>query len=122
TALGDKALPPGNEAYRNAMITLETPFWCSRPLKVLVYGGVLERHPKLKIVFTEFTSDWVPAILARMELMYRDLSLHAVVDPLPRSPSEYWYRQCYVGASLLSRDEVDLRHNIGVNNMMFGMD
>ena len=30
-------------------------------------------------------------------------------------PSEYWQRQCHVGASSVSRAETDLRHQIGVD-------
>ena len=38
------------------------------------------------------------------------------------TPSEYWQRQCYVGASSVSRAETDLRYEIGVDHMMFGSD
>jgi predicted TIM-barrel fold metal-dependent hydrolase len=119
----DKGLPDGNEAVRAQVLAVEAPFWFGRPLKILIYGGVLERHPKLKIVFTEFTCDWIPNLLARMEWFHREPSLRnrAAVE-LPRPPSEYWYRQCYVGASLLSRDEVAARDQIGAGNMMYGVD
>ena len=123
TSFGDKALPAGNEDIRTALVILEGPFWYARPLKVLIYAGVLERHPGLRVVFTEFNCDWVPSMLARMELVHRDSSYRATfAASTPRPPSEYWYRQCYAGASLLSRDEVNLRANIGVGNMMYGID
>jgi predicted TIM-barrel fold metal-dependent hydrolase len=106
----------------NQLITTEASFWMAqRPLKILIYAGVLERHPRLKVVFTEIMSDWVPSTLAQMEWVYNDGTARNTVD-LPRPPSEYWYRQCYLGSSMLTRDEVTLRDQIGVNNMMYGVD
>jgi predicted TIM-barrel fold metal-dependent hydrolase len=119
----EKGLPPGNDAVTRRVLAVEGAFWWGRPVKLLIFAGVLERHPGLKVVFTEFSSDWVPNMLARMEWFCNDTFLATTNDPeLPRPPSEYWYRQCYVGASLLSRDEVSLRDQIGVKNMMYGVD
>ena len=41
---------------------------------------------------------------------------------LPMPPSDYWHRQCYVGASSISRAEVEMRHETGLETMMFGTD
>jgi hypothetical protein len=38
------------------------------------------------------------------------------------APSEYWYQHGFVAASMLSRREAELRHEIGVKNLMFGSD
>ena len=37
-------------------------------------------------------------------------------------PSEYWARQCFVGASMLSPEECAVRHKIGVGTIMWGSD
>jgi len=37
-------------------------------------------------------------------------------------PSEYWARQCSVGASFMSREECELRHGIGIANILWGSD
>jgi hypothetical protein len=37
-------------------------------------------------------------------------------------PSEYFERQCHLGASIFSRNEVAMRHEIGIDKMMMGMD
>jgi predicted TIM-barrel fold metal-dependent hydrolase len=119
----DHGLPEGNEDVSRQVVAVELSFWMTRPLKILIYAEVLERHPRLKLVFTELTCDWVPSTVARMEQFHRDTSLRGTnTVRLPRPPSEYWYRQCYIGASLLSRDEVLLRDPIGVENMMYGVD
>jgi predicted TIM-barrel fold metal-dependent hydrolase len=103
------------------VIAAEGSFWMARPLKILIYAGVLERHPRLKVVFTELTCDWVPSTLVKMDHSWGDSSNPNPAE-LPRRPSEYWYRQCFVGASLLSRDEVLMRRAIGGDNMMYGVD
>ena len=38
------------------------------------------------------------------------------------TPSEYWRRQCHVGASFLRPTEVILRHEVGIDNIMWGVD
>jgi predicted TIM-barrel fold metal-dependent hydrolase len=43
-------------------------------------------------------------------------------DLIPRPPSEYWKRQCFVGASSLTPKEARLRDKIGLHNMMWGAD
>jgi hypothetical protein len=41
---------------------------------------------------------------------------------LSLSPSQYWHRQCFVGATFVSRPECALRDLIGVDRMMWGSD
>src|SRR5207244_2300096 len=37
-------------------------------------------------------------------------------------PSEYWQRQCHIGASFLRPIEAAMRHNIGVDRIAWGSD
>ena len=41
---------------------------------------------------------------------------------LSMKPSGYWERQCFGGASFMPKDEVDMRHAIGVDKLMWGSD
>ncbi len=92
-------------------------------LPTLIFGGVLERFPDLKIVFTETHSDWVLGALQRMDHSYERSDLRRDIrDVIPLRPSEYWNRQCYLGSSLFSRAEIEARHRIGVDKMMIGID
>jgi predicted TIM-barrel fold metal-dependent hydrolase len=92
-------------------------------LPTLIFGGVLERFPNLKIVFTETHSDWVLGALQRMDHSYERSDLRRDIrDVIPLRPSEYWNRQCYLGSSLFSRAEIEARHRIGVDKMMIGID
>jgi predicted TIM-barrel fold metal-dependent hydrolase len=92
-------------------------------LPTLIFGGVLERFPRLTVVFTESHSDWVVGALLRMDHSYERSELKRDVrEVIPMRPSEYWKRQCYLGSSLFSRAEVAARHRIGVDKMMIGID
>jgi predicted TIM-barrel fold metal-dependent hydrolase len=92
-------------------------------LPTMIFGGILERYPNLKVVFTETHSDWVLGVLQRMDHSYERSDLRRDIrDIIPMRPSEYWKRQCYLGSSIYSRAEVAARHRIGVDKMMIGID
>jgi predicted TIM-barrel fold metal-dependent hydrolase len=113
------------EAMTNGAIFLitmaEATFYAHRPLWFLIAGGVLDRFPRLKVAFTEQQADWVPRALATLDFGYKKFPLKGLRG-IEHAPSEYWKRQCFVGSSLTSRVEAELRHDIGIENMMFGMD
>jgi len=83
----------------------------------LMLGGVFDRYPNLQLALTECRSDWVPAMLALLDESYRRGD-----TPLKKSPSEYWHGNCWAGASSIKASEVRLRHEIGVDRIMFGRD
>jgi hypothetical protein len=83
----------------------------------LMVGGVFDRYPQLTLAFTEVRSDWVPATLK-----YLDACFERGDTTLTRAPSEYWQQNCMAGASSIKRSEVRLRHEIGVDKIMFGRD
>jgi predicted TIM-barrel fold metal-dependent hydrolase len=92
-----------------------------RPLWFFIWSGILERHPALKLVFTEQGSGWIAKAVGFMDWQWQ-YSSHSERTLLPRPPSEYWQRQCYTGASIMTHYEVANRHDIGLSNMMFGTD
>jgi predicted TIM-barrel fold metal-dependent hydrolase len=114
-----------------AMFIIETRWWSHRALWHLVFSGALERHPDMQLVFTETGSAWVPETLAELDLMYERM-LHsngserlfggAVVEKLSLKPSEYFARQCHLGASFLRPFECAMRHEIGIDRIMWGND
>lgn len=86
----------------------------------LVFSGVLERHPALKIVFTEGGAGWVAAAIASADKVYRDYA--SVLRPrLAQPPSFYWRRQCY---ATFMDDPVALEmvDRIGAENMLWSVD
>jgi predicted TIM-barrel fold metal-dependent hydrolase len=98
----------------------ESPFFCARVFHQLIWSGVFERHPGVKFVMTE-NPFWVPTTLAWLDKLYKG-KMHACGDLIPRSPSEYWHRQCWYGATSIGDDEVDARELFGVDKLMFGND
>jgi predicted TIM-barrel fold metal-dependent hydrolase len=60
----------------------------------MIFSGVLERYPKLKIVSVENEIGWMPFWLGQCDKAFRR---HRANEPLPidKSPSEYFRRQVY---------------------------
>ena len=60
----------------------------------LIFYGILERHPKLKIVVVEAEIGWLPFLLQQWDYYYRRFNDR---NPLPitMDPSEYFNRQIY---------------------------
>jgi predicted TIM-barrel fold metal-dependent hydrolase len=86
----------------------------------LMFSGVFDRHPGLRVVFTEGGATWVAQALSDMDYIVR--TYHGSLRPkLGMMPSEYWKRQCYVSfiADPPAMRLVDL---IGEDNMMWGSD
>ncbi len=116
-SLADNFMSPGGMT----IFFTEVTWFGHRPLWYLLWSGVLDRHPNLKLVFTEQFADWVPDVLWRMDSIHERFGAFAS-PKLELKPSEYWHRQCYVGSSLSSRRETDRRYEIGVGSIMWGTD
>ena len=99
-----------------------------RPLWFMILGGVFERFPRLKVGFTEQLAMWIPYELRRLEDLFRNQSfiavnrMKSVKELLSLTPVEYWQRNCFVGASFMSRAESEARHQIGIGNILWGSD
>ena len=90
-----------------------------RPMWQLMFGGVFDRHPNLKLVMSEVRADWMPAVFAHLDAVY---DRHRDELPAQRRPSEYWQSNCLAGASFVHKAEVEMRHEIGVEQILFGRD
>ncbi len=80
------------------------------PMDQLVFGGVFERHPKLRLVLTESPGTWWPFVLKEMDSIYlTDTNSYGPREKerVPRRPSEYAGRQVFIGASFHARFEAD---------------
>ena len=100
----------------------EFMWWARRPLHEMILGGVFERFPELRVAFTEQGADWIPSLLQRLDEQYASPFERGITEKLTLSPSGYWARNCYVGASFMSRAECDVRDQIGVGRIMWGAD
>jgi predicted TIM-barrel fold metal-dependent hydrolase len=116
-----QAIP--HPACAGPLFVPQTMFFAHQILSHMIWGGVLERHPNMKVVFTEQGSGWVVGDLESMDYTYDGSYLRRDIrEVVPRKPSEYFARQCYLGSSIFSRAEVESRHKIGLDKMMLGMD
>ena len=96
----------------------------------MIFAGVFERHPGLKMVFSESGVGWVPRHLELLDSLYitgsdRDGLLGFLapsMELLSMKPSDYFARNFYLGASLFLPSEAKLRHDVGVDRIMWGVD
>jgi uncharacterized protein len=114
------ATPEDKRLARMAFATHITGFQINmgNVLMSVIFGGVLERYPRIRVVLGEAGIGWIPYILWRMdgewEDQFKDLSL-----TMP--PSEYWRRQCW---ATYQTDPVGLKllDELGVDKVMWGSD
>jgi predicted TIM-barrel fold metal-dependent hydrolase len=100
----------------------EIIYWAHRPFWFMVWSGVFERYPTLRLVMTEQKADWLIGTLALMDSRYELPMFAQLRRSLPMKPSEYYERQCYIGASYMDEGEWDSAQELGVDHMIWGSD
>ena len=105
----------------------EAWWWAARPLWVLLWAGVFDRHPDLRFAITEDGAWWLPDIVERMDEKWvgghntrKFGSLFR--DAVARKPSEYLGVNVFLGASTPSRYEITTRERVGVRTILWGND
>jgi predicted TIM-barrel fold metal-dependent hydrolase len=111
------------------MFVLESGWFANRALWHLIMAGVFERFPGLKFVMTEQGSSWVPPALTRMDDIHNSMVRGRIGEigmpetgVLPHKPSDYFKRNCFIGASFPPPSEAATFHDIGIDKMMWGSD
>jgi predicted TIM-barrel fold metal-dependent hydrolase len=100
---------------------------CSHPMEqmmallALIEGGVLERHPGLRIAFFEAGCGWLPYWLWRLDEEYDSLA-GEVAGNVRRPPSEYFRRQCFVAIEPGEPSLPEVVRRLGEDNLIFGTD
>lgn len=64
----------------------------------LIMGGVLERHPKMRVAHLESGAGWVPFWLDRLAASVQGGFRGLQIPGLKLHPIEYFQRQCYISA------------------------
>jgi hypothetical protein len=85
----------------------------------LMFGGVFDRFPDLRLMLNEVRADWMPPIMAFLDRVYDE---HRDELPAKRKPSEYWQENCMTCLSFVHRSEIEMRHQIGIDTVCFGRD
>ena len=91
------------------------------PLCGMIFAGIFERHPRLKLVLGESGLGWIPYLLERMDHEYAKYNPLAEDVSLPDRPSEYFRRNVLV---TYEQDDLglDLIDRIGAANVMWASD
>jgi uncharacterized protein len=100
---------------------------CSHPLEqmmamlALIEGGVLERHPRLRVAFLESGCGWLPYWLWRLDEEYEHLGWE-VKHNVTMKPSEYFRRQCFISIEPSEPYLSQIIQYIGDDNLLYGSD
>lgn len=103
------------------------PLKLDEPLTSVIFSGVLERHPKLKIVLAETGFGWIPFLLQRMEYsLNKYLGNREYWDQrgginLSLRPTEYFQRQVW---ATFQEDHAGVRQldMVGPDRVMWAAD
>ena len=88
----------------------------------ILYSGLFERHPNLKIGVAEYEISWAPYLLNRMDRIYKErpnrFSRRYKNDALP---SDFFKSNMFIS---FQEDDlgIDLRQYVGVETLMWGSD
>ncbi len=120
----------GLSGQGGTMLWLSEVLWLSRRgLGQMVFGGVFDRHPELKLILVEQRANWVRHALGELDGAYFGMPTNGAIALLGappeaplHSPSEYWRSNCFLAASFLAPFEVAERYDIGMSTLMWGSD
>jgi predicted TIM-barrel fold metal-dependent hydrolase len=95
-----------------------------KSLGEMIFSGVFERHPGLRMGSVEHEVAWIPFFLAQMDYTYTDRPVrgewHRFADP-DLLPSHFFRRNCFVS---FQEDAYAMRMRdvVGVETLMWGSD
>ena len=121
----------GDHEAARAIMLIELAWYAHRAVWHLIFGGVLDRHPRLRIVLTEQGTSWIPRGVDTLDWFHRRMThggaaeavfFGAVTKNMSLTPSEYFQRNFWVGASFLRPSESALRYEVGIDRIMWGAD
>lgn len=93
----------------------------ARVLGNLLYSGILERFPKVKVVSVESGIGWIPFLLETLDYEAQETGSYKN-GKLKMLPSEYFRRQVYGCFWFETNAPQKLIQDVGVNNVLFETD
>ena len=88
-------------------------------MSTVLFSGILERFPNLKVVSSESGLGWVPYLLEVADHQWERQKLSR--EGMTVKPSDYFHRQCYVNF-WFEKIGIENRYHIGVDNIMWESD
>jgi predicted TIM-barrel fold metal-dependent hydrolase len=111
------------DAKRGGMLGLYEVFvFTRRPLWFLIFGGVFDRHPALRVVVAENGVQWLPSLVRDMEQIFDTHGAAPIRSNLQLRPAEYFDRHVFLAGSLMGRRDAEMRQEIGIDRLMWGAD
>ncbi len=112
----------GENTVRDASGRATKVFYPAASMCDMIFSGVFERYPKLKLAIVEFELSWVPYLLTSMDYTYTERheeAIHRFKGGM--YPSDFFHNNVYLS---FQEDSVGirLRDIIGVDNLMWGSD
>lgn len=116
--IGEVPSSGGRGGFGTFFLVQAAPF--RRVFGNLIFGGILDRHPALNIVFAEGGINWVAGALQDAELTY---GAHRKIYDwnLRHRPAYYWFNNMY---ATFQTDRIGLRllDDIGADRVMWAQD
>ena len=86
----------------------------------VIWGGVVERHPKIRIAFLESGGGWIAPWLDRMDRHFDDQGFND--SALKTRPSELFQRNCWISFEPVEGSIAVLADYIGPHKIMWATD
>jgi predicted TIM-barrel fold metal-dependent hydrolase len=116
--VGEDPSVEGRGGFGSNYMTATGPF--RKPLGELIFGGVFDRHPNLRVVFSEGQIYWVAGFLQDAEHCFD--ALYDVFDvKIRQRPTDYWRSNCYA-TFMVDRLGFELLDYIGPDRIMWSSD
>jgi predicted TIM-barrel fold metal-dependent hydrolase len=108
-------------SWRMPAAVAVAPLQLDEVLAGMIFSGLLERYPNVRIVLGEAGLGWVPYVLERLDHEYEKYRGLVTDVVLREPPREYFRRQVF-----LTYEEdhlgLDLLHHVGTSNVMWASD
>jgi predicted TIM-barrel fold metal-dependent hydrolase len=106
-----------------AMLMLEGGGWpARRAMHRMIFGGVFERHPNLKLVLTEVSGGWFKPTMREFDSAW-NVYRGVLREQMRRKPSEYFSTNVFIGMSFPAPFDTEEAVRDGFShNAMWGSD
>jgi predicted TIM-barrel fold metal-dependent hydrolase len=86
----------------------------------VIWGGVVDRHPRLRVAFLESGGGWIAPWLDRMDRHFDDKGFN---DTAPKTrPSDLFRRNCWISFEPVEDSIAVLADYVGPNKIMWATD
>jgi uncharacterized protein len=86
----------------------------------VIWGGVVDRHPKLRVGFLESGGGWIAPWLDRMDRHFDDKGFNGTAPRM--RPSELFERNCWISFEPVENSIAVLADYIGPHKIMWATD